>query len=247
MMKLSFVIPAHNEETVIKECLESVIKEIGSRTDCEIVVVNNASTDQTKAIASRFPQVRVVDEPRKGLSQARQTGLENTTGELVANVDADVIMPPGWINKVLKAFDADPKLVCFSGRQVYFDSSAMVRSLIWIYYCLTYLSYLINSRILKVGSVVIGGNYIVRRTAMEAIGGFNSKFVFYGEDVDIARRIYKVGKVVFSLKFYIYASGRRVNQDGIWKMAFIYPINYFWTIFFGKPFTKEYTNVRAGK
>lgn len=246
-MKLSFVIPAHNEETVIKPCLESIIKEVGSRDDCEIVVVNNASSDRTKEIALAFPQVRVVDEPRKGLSQARKTGMENSTGELIANVDADTIMPAGWVDKVLSYFNGDPNLVCLSGPQVYFDSSPIIRLAIWVYYGFAYMSYFINSRILRVGALVQGGNFIVRRRAMEAIGGINPAFSFYGEDVDIARRIFKVGKVFFTLRLFIYASGRRVNQDGLLKMAFVYPINYFWTIFFGRPFTKTYTNVRAGK
>ena len=154
-------------------------------------------------------------------------------------------MPAGWLGKVLKAFEADPKLVCLSGPQVYFDSSALIRFGVKIYYYFAYASYFINSRILRVGALVQGGNFIVRRKAMESIGGFNPKFEFYGEDVDVARRIYKVGRVAFSLKLFIYASGRRVNQDGVLKMLIVYPTNYFWTMFFGRPFTKTYTNVRA--
>ncbi len=244
-MKLSFVIPAHNEQAVIKQCLESVIKEIGLRQDCEIIVVNNASTDKTKSIAQSFPGVKVVDEPRKGLSQARQTGMENSSGELIANVDADTIMPQGWLEKVLQMFEQDSKLVGVSGPQVFFDSPPLIRFWIKLYYYFAYVSYLVNSKILRVGALLQGGNYVVKRKAMEAIGGFNPKFEFYGEDVDIARRLYKQGKIIFTLKLPIYASGRRVNKDGILRMAFVYPINYFWTIFFGRPFTKDYTNIRV--
>ena len=74
-MKLSFVIPAYNEEAYIGKCLESIIKEI-ERTgqDAEIVVVNNASTDSTGAVASFYPAVIVVDESHKGIVCARDAG-----------------------------------------------------------------------------------------------------------------------------------------------------------------------------
>ena len=72
-MKISFVIPAYNEQRNIADCISAVQAEI-NRTGflSEIVVVNNASTDRTKEIASGYPNVRVVDEIRKGLVWARK-------------------------------------------------------------------------------------------------------------------------------------------------------------------------------
>src|SRR5580698_2099218 len=99
-MKISFSIPAYNEEHRIGRCLVAVQKEIvrsGMENECEIVVVNNASTDRTKEIASKFAGVKVVDETRKGLTWARQAGFEHSSGELVANVDSDTMVPPGWL------------------------------------------------------------------------------------------------------------------------------------------------------
>ena len=85
---LSIVIPAYNEEVLLGRCLDAVIAEVArSGRDVEIVVVNNASTDATGNIAARYP-VRVVDEPNRGIVQARNRGLTETTGELVANLDA---------------------------------------------------------------------------------------------------------------------------------------------------------------
>jgi glycosyltransferase involved in cell wall biosynthesis len=79
-MKISFVIPAYNEEAVIAKCLESVQKEL-TRTPCEVevVVVNNASTDKTREIALTFPGVRVVNEEKKGLVFARAAGDQRGT------------------------------------------------------------------------------------------------------------------------------------------------------------------------
>ena len=141
-MKLSFVIPAHNEEVNIGECLSSILRELeGKPYTVEIIVVNNASTDNTGRIARRFPGVRVVDEPRKGLVIARQAGLTRATGDLVANVDADTRIPPGWIEKVLAEFEKDPKLVCLSGPFIYNPcpvGKSLANGLLWN--CLPHLS-----------------------------------------------------------------------------------------------------------
>ena len=82
-MRLSFVVPAYNEETYLPACLESILaqtRELGD--DVEIIVVNNASTDRTREVALGYPGVKVVDEPRKGLTFARQAGFAASKGEL---------------------------------------------------------------------------------------------------------------------------------------------------------------------
>ena len=61
-MKLSFVIPAYNEEAYIGKCLGSIERELrGARYDAEVIVVNNASTDRTKTIAKGFAGGRIVE------------------------------------------------------------------------------------------------------------------------------------------------------------------------------------------
>ena len=100
-MQLAFVIPAYNEEALIGKCVESVVAEVRrSGREIDIVVVNNNSTDRTAEIAAGYPGVRVVDEKQKGLVSARDGGLKATTAELVANIDADTIVPEGWLDVV---------------------------------------------------------------------------------------------------------------------------------------------------
>ena len=91
---VSFVVPAYNEAAYLRPTLLAILRETRS-VDCptEIVVVDNASTDATRQVAESIPNVRVVDELHKGLVQARQAGYLATTGELVANIDADTILP----------------------------------------------------------------------------------------------------------------------------------------------------------
>jgi len=242
---LSFVIPAYNEEALIGACLESVLAEIKrSGVDAEVVVVNNASRDRTGEIARGFVGVKVVDEPKKGLVNARHAGFENSTGELVANIDSDTIVPEGWLTTVVEAFAVDPKLVCISGPYVYYDMSPWNRFLIQLFYGLTWLIYVVNHYILRVGSVVQGGNFVFTRTAWLKAGGFDTTIAFFGEDTDVAVRLSRVGKVKFTFALPMKTSGRRLEKEGVFRTAGRYTLNFFWVTFKGKPATTDYTDIR---
>lgn len=250
-MKISFIIPAYNEEKYIGKCLESLFKEIkrarlsNEGEEFEVILVNNASTDRTKEIVSTFPEVKIVDEPTKGLMRSRNTGFMNSTGDLIANIDSDVIVPSGWIGKVFYEFKNYPELVGLSGPFIYYDISKFRQFLVKIYYFLGYLNHLFNHFILRTGALMQGGNYVVRRWALEKIGGYNLEIDFYGEDIDVARRIQKVGRVRFDFDFPIYTSGRRVITEGFLISGIKYTLNYLWVLVFKKPYSKKYSDIRT--
>lgn len=235
-IRLSFVIPAHNEERYIGKCLASVLAETKGVPGIEIVVVDNASTDTTQAIAKTYEGVAVVYEPVKGLPRTRQTGYEHSHGALIANIDADTMLPRGWLKTVLGEFERDPELLALSGPHIYYDLPRLSRTLVKVFYYITYISYAVNRFIIKNGSMLQGGNFIIRRDALEKIGGYDTNILFYGEDIDIARRLSAVGKVKFTLGLPIYASGRRVASEGVLKTATRYTLNYFWVLFLKHPY-----------
>jgi glycosyltransferase involved in cell wall biosynthesis len=244
-MRLSFVIPAYNEEAYLAACLDSILaqtRELGDAT--EIIVVNNASTDRTREVALRYPGVRLVDEARKGLTFARQAGFAASTGDLIANVDSDSRLTPGWVAQVLAAFQDEPNLVALSGPLVYYDLTSRQRVSVRTFYAIAFLVYAINRYVLRAGSMVQGGNFVLRRDALEKIGGFNTAIAFYGEDTDIARRMHAVGNVRFTFNLKMFSSARRLKHEGILTMAGRYTINYFWTTFRKRPFTQEYIDIR---
>ncbi len=244
-MNLAFVIPAYNEEALIGKCVESVLAEVKrSGRTVDVVVVNNNSTDRTAEVAGSYPGVRVIDEKQKGLVSARDGGFKATTAELVANIDADTIVPVGWLDTVFAEFDKDEKLVCLSGPYIYYDLSDWNRFLVSMFYGLTYLIYLVNRFVLRVGSVVQGGNFVFRRDAWERVGGYNREIKFYGEDTDVAVRLSKVGGVKWTFKLKMKTSGRRLAEEGVFKTAMTYTLNFFWVTFAGKPATTTHTNVR---
>jgi glycosyltransferase involved in cell wall biosynthesis len=236
-MKVSLVIPAYNEEKFIGACLEAALSH-GSDL-CEVVVIDNASTDQTASIAASFPGVRVVYEPQKGLTKARQRGLTEAKGEIIAYIDADTKMPKGWVNKVIAVFAEDAKVVCVSGPYVYYDMSPVGKMAIqffWLF--LAWPSYWLT------GFLAIGGNFAAKKEALEKIGGFDQTISFYGEDADIARRLHLVGKVIFRQRLYMPTSARRFKGEGSLTIAWRYIINFLSVALVKKAFTESYQDIR---
>ena len=262
-MRISFVVPAYNEEAYLPACLDAILNQTRalpaglSSDDIEIIVVNNASTDRTRDVALTYPGVTVVDEPRKGLTFARQAGFAASTGDLIANVDADSRLTPGWLAQVLTTFaDAETSatakqnapnklpLAALSGPILYYDLTPRQRILVHVFYLTAWATYAMNRYILRVGSMVQGGNFVTSRAALQAIGGFNTAISFYGEDTDIARRLNDVGEVRFTFALRMFSSARRLKSEGMFTMAARYSINYLWTTFFKRPYTDTYVDIR---
>jgi glycosyltransferase involved in cell wall biosynthesis len=245
-MEISFVIPAYNEAGCIGACLDSVLREVkASGSDAEIIVVNNVSTDDTARIASRVRGVKVVDEPKKGLTIARQRGYRKSRGDIIAGIDADTVLTRGWMRTVLREFARRKRLVCLSGPHVYHDLSPLTRIAVLAWYLIALLIYgIVNQYVLRRGAMLQGGNYAVRRSALERIGGYNTVIPFHGEDTDLASRLSRVGVVKFSFRLPIFASGRRLRKEGVLRTAWTYALNSIFVILYGKPLTRVDTDVR---
>jgi glycosyltransferase involved in cell wall biosynthesis len=237
-LKISLIIPAHNEEKEIGECLKSVIKNAEGLFS-EIIVVDNVSTDRTAQLASGFPGVKVVREEAKGITRARQRGFMESKGDVLAFIDADNRMPEGWSEQISQSFQNDPNLGSLSGPYLYYDLPEWQQFLVKLYwYFLAQLAHLIT------GSVIVGGNVAMRRSVLEKMNGFDTSINFYGEDTDSGRRAKKFGKVKFSLEFKMYSSGRRLSQQGLFKTAYIYIINFLSEVLFKKPAHQSYVDIR---
>jgi glycosyltransferase involved in cell wall biosynthesis len=93
---VSVLLPFHNADMYLSEAIESVIKQ--TYNDWELILVNNASNDDSNSIAKRFcnsdSRIKLISEPQKGIAFALNTGLKNCTGNYIARMDADDIMPP---------------------------------------------------------------------------------------------------------------------------------------------------------
>lgn len=234
---ISLVIPAYNEEDYLPACLDAVMANVAAGV-AEIIVVDNASTDGTRAVIERYPIVRYVLEPEKGITRARQRGFAEASGDILAYVDADTMPPPGWIDQISRHFARADDLACLSGPYSFYDLGGLHNRIATAYFT--------AARPLSIvfGSLLIGGNFAIRRSVLEAMGGFDSSIAFYGEDVDIGRRASKHGRVYFSPRLRMPTSGRRLRKEGFGRMAAVYFVNFFSIVLRSRPATMTYKDVR---
>jgi glucosyl-dolichyl phosphate glucuronosyltransferase len=104
---ISVIICTHNRDRYLRSALQSVIDQNFPLTDYEIIVVDNASTDNTRAVVTAFAQrgnVRYVHEPRLGLNHARNAGWRSATGTYVAYLDDDAVAESGWLAAIRDGF-----------------------------------------------------------------------------------------------------------------------------------------------
>lgn len=106
---VSFVIPTLNSEKTLEACLAAILSQRISRAEYEIVVADAGSTDKTVAIARRMGVDRVVGNPLKTGEAGKTAGIQAATGELIALVDSDNILPDErWLEQMIAPFrDAD--------------------------------------------------------------------------------------------------------------------------------------------
>jgi glycosyltransferase involved in cell wall biosynthesis len=239
-MKISVVIPAHNEEKFIKEVIKAVLAQ--DYPDFELIVVDNVSSDNTSLYAKEFP-IQVVREDRKGTQYARECGRKIAKGEIIAYLDADCLPEKSWLTVGASAFN-DPKVVAVTGPYNYFDASYLFNKFSLIFQKVFYFYANIILQYFHKGAVLIGGNMLIRSSTLQKIGGLNTSIVFYGDDTDTAKRLSSVGKISFLKNLLMPTSARRFHGEGIIKVGWLYIINFFSILFRGKPTQDKYTSVK---
>ena len=121
---VSVVIPCFNQARFLGDAIESALAQ--TYTPVEIVVVDDGSTDDTAAVAARFPGVRYVRRENGGLSAARNTGLRESRGAYLTFLDADDLLLPRAIEVALDRLEASPECAFVSGRFRYVDADGVL-------------------------------------------------------------------------------------------------------------------------
>ncbi len=237
------VVCAHNEAAFLAPCLHSLLAQ--TRVPDEIVVVDNASTDATAAVAAAVPGVRVVREPRKGLVVARECGRHATTAPLLLFLDADCRAPLQWVERIERRFLQRPDLLALSGSYRFYDWHWFGRTLIRAYdYTVGPATHVLVKRVLNAGVVFYGGNFAVRAAALAAIGGFDTSIEFHGEDTNLGRRLHAIGLVELRTDCYVHTSARRYRAMGLWAVIGLYVRNFWSEVLRHRPSDRAHLDVR---
>jgi glycosyltransferase involved in cell wall biosynthesis len=242
-LTISVIVCAHNEERFIAPCLHSVLAQ--SRLPDEVVVINNASTDRTGAVAATVPGVRVIDEPRKGLVVARERGRQESRADLLVYVDADCRAPLTWLERIAERFEDDEELIALSGNYRFYDWDWWGRTLIRAYdFTLGPATHILVKYILRLGVVFYGGNFAVRREALDRIDGFDTTIEFHGEDTNLGRRLSRIGNVELRYDCFLYTSARRYNAMGKGAVIRLYVRNFVSELLHHRPKDTAHLDVR---
>jgi cellulose synthase/poly-beta-1,6-N-acetylglucosamine synthase-like glycosyltransferase len=110
---VSVIVPVRDGESTIADCIDAILATDYPADRREILVVDNASTDGT-AVLIHSKQVRYLREPRRGVSNARNRGIAESTGEILAFVDADCLVEPQWLSELVRPFE-DPEIGSVGG------------------------------------------------------------------------------------------------------------------------------------
>ncbi len=234
---VSVVIPAYNEEIYLPLCLKSINKQ-NYPGEYEVIVVDNASTDNTAKVAINWG-AKVVYESKRSPACARQKGAETAKGEIIAFIDADTQAPPYWLSTIVRRFLKEPRLVVVSGPYAYFDAGRLVKIVSYlsnfIFICLDQFFRFVFRK----GGALWGSNFAVRRSALLAVGGFDTSIKFYGEEYELSLRLRKVGKGGIIPWLFVLTSARRIKKLGIITQYWNWIVDYFLVLFWNKPLPEK--------
>src|SRR5947209_310330 len=187
--RVSVVVCAYNAERTMEACLASL--EVLNYPDYEVIVVNDGSTDRTLEIAERFPFCRIISQPNKGLSVARNVGAEAATGEIVAYTDSDCVADPDWLTYLVGKMEASNLAAC-GGPNFPPPEDDLVPAAVAV--SPGGPTHVLISD--EVAEHIAGCNMAFRREVLLQLGGFDPVYRAAGDDVDICWRFQDAGHTI---------------------------------------------------
>jgi GT2 family glycosyltransferase len=197
-------------------------------------------------VARAVPGVRVVDEPRKGLVVARETARRAAHADIVAYVDADCRAPITWLERVEAQFTKRGAPIAVTGPYRFYDWDRSGRALVRMYDLLVAPpTHALVHDLCGLGAILYGGNFAVRSEALAAIGGFDRRIEFHGEDTNLGRRLTPIGRIVMCPGCWVWTSARRYRAMGKRVVFGLYVRNFWSEILRHRPADRDHLDVRA--
>ena len=183
--RISVVVCTHNGRRTLPQCLEELTSL--DYPDYEVIVVSDGSTDGSDQIAVDHGCIAVRTE-HKGLSAARNAGIERSSGEIVAFLDDDAYPDPDWLHYLAASFARSSHGAIGGPNLLPPDDGPIARSVAASPGSPVHV--MIGDRLAE---HIPGCNMAFRREALEEIGGFDEVFRVAGDDVDICWRVQDAG------------------------------------------------------
>jgi glycosyltransferase involved in cell wall biosynthesis len=196
VLKLSIVIPTFNRASILASTIDRIESQTVSGENYEIIVVDNASTDDTRTVlearSRKYSNLRFLFQPKPGAAATRNAGLRQAVGDIILFIDNDIVAEPDLIENHL-------------GYHAQSLRSSVIGNVIapWDDSVDPFLRYLRHQGIYNPYAIASGpidfsyyhtGNVSTPRSLLLEAGGFNEDFVLYGmEDIELGYRLEKLG------------------------------------------------------
>ena len=200
MVNVSVVIPNFNGSAWLPGCLDALAGQ--SFRGFEIILVDNGSTDDSlRLVAEHYPQVRVLGfGANVGFAAACNTGIRAAQGKMIALLNNDTVARPGWLAALVDALDAAPSTVGgVTSKMLRMDDPAQIDdagdTLSWHGFAHKRGHGQPADGFTQAEAVFApcAGAALYRRSFLDAVGGFDSQFFAYLEDIDLALRGHLAG------------------------------------------------------
>lgn len=210
---VSFVIVSWNAREFLRQCLASITAD-ACRFPFEVVVVDNASRDGSAAmVAENFPEVKLIrSEENLGFAKGNNLGMSVSTGRFLCLINSDVKLLPGCVSGLVDYLEGNPEVGMIAPRILGSDG-ALQRSrrgfpTLWNMFCRAialdtlfpraglfcgYEMTHVDDRRIANAEVLSGCFWMIRRAALERVGGLDEGFFMYAEDTDWCLRFRKHG------------------------------------------------------
>ncbi|NJD34692.1 MAG: glycosyltransferase family 2 protein [Betaproteobacteria bacterium] len=207
--RVTAIVCTHNRAELLRGCLDTLLRQTLDPSAYEIVVVDNASTDDTAAVVAELQAhhasrtIILAREPRLGLSYARNAGVRLARARIVAFADDDDLVPEHWLEHGVDLFDRLGESAMSIGGPVF---PCFLRAPPdWFLDRYETSSWGEEPRYLVYGESFVGNNVMFRRDVLQALGGFPEHIgmlgasMAYGEETWVYCRLWEQDK---SAKFF---------------------------------------------
>jgi GT2 family glycosyltransferase len=183
---VSVIVCTYNGGRTLDQCLRSL--RALNYPDYEVIVVDDGSTDATRAILAGQPWVQAIHQPNQGLSVARNIGLAAATGAIIAYTDSDCVADPDWLSHLVDQLQLTGA-AAVGGPNLSPDDG-------WLAACVAASpgqpTHVLESD--QVAEHIPGCNMAFRREPLQAMCGFDPQFLKAGDDVDACWRLQHAGE-----------------------------------------------------
>ena len=228
--RVSIIVPNYNGQKFLGDCIDSIHHLDFPRENYEIIVVDNASSDNScEFILSTYPDVMLIRaEKNLGFARGCNLGIENSSGEYIVLLNNDTVVDSNWLKELVTTANSDKEVAIVGSKLLFMQNSKVIQN------ASSYLTdrgdggdlgahqpdegqYDTTREVMA----VCGASMLIKRTLIEEIGALDEDFFAYYEEVDLCYRARLYGKkIIFAPKSFVYHV--HAATSGEWSPLFTF-------------------------